>query len=163
MNITFKNKIKKNDIADIRRITEETGFFNAEEINIAEELAEASYKDGEEKSGYSFILAVDTNENKTIGYSCHGRIPCTESSYDLYWIVTDSKKRGKGIGSLVLKEAEKNIRNNGGTSIYIETSSKELYLPTRSFYTKNNYFLAAEFKDFYAPNDNKLIYVKYLS
>ncbi len=163
MEITFRNNITASDIADVRRITKETGFFNEEEINIAEELAESSYRDGEEKSGYSFILAVDINENKTIGYSCHGRIPCTESSYDLYWIVTDSKNRGKGIGSLVLKEAENNIRSNGGTSIYIETSSKELYLPTRSFYLKNNYYLAAEFKDFYAPNDNKLIYVKYLT
>jgi len=162
MKIRFRNNITASDIADVRRITQETGFFNQEEIEIAEELAAASYKDGEEKSGYSFIFAVDINSSKTVGYSCYGRIPCTESSYDLYWIVTDSKVRSKGIGSLVLKEAERNIKNSGGTSIYIETSSKDLYIPTQSFYIKNNYTLAAEFKDFYAQNDNKLIYVKYL-
>ena len=50
----------------------------------------------------------------------------------------------------------------GGLDVYIETSSRALYQPTQSFYAKAGYRLAAEFPDFYAAGDGKLVFVKRL-
>ncbi len=47
--------------------------------------------------------------------------------------------------------------------VYIETSGKEQYLPTRKFFIILAIaFLEAELKDFYAPDDSKLIFLKEL-
>ena len=41
-----------------------------------------------------------------------------------------------------------------GKIIWIETSSRAIYLPTRKFYEKKGYAVQAELTDFYAPGDN---------
>ena len=66
----------------------------------------------------------------------------------------------RGIGNYLLQETEKAIFMSGGKGIYVETSSKDQYAPTRAFYEKNQYLLKARFENFYAPCDDKLVYVK---
>jgi hypothetical protein len=50
----------------------------------------------------------------------------------------------------------------GGRRIYIETSSRAQYEPTRGFYLKCGYRQETILEDFYAPGDGKVIYVKAL-
>ena len=59
-----------------------------------------------------------------------------------------------------MAETEKMIKNLHGKSIYIETSSKEKYLPTQKFYEKCNCELIARITDFYDEGDDKLLYKK---
>ena len=68
----------------------------------------------------------------------------------------------RGIGRSLLEETESVIGKMGGKGIYVETSSQELYAPTRSFYLKNNYVEKARFEDFYDRGDAKIVYVKTL-
>ncbi len=145
------------DSAAIRDVVSSTGFFNAEEIDVAVELVEERLKLGE-ASGYFFIFAdVD---GKTVGYSCYGPIPGTVSSFDLYWIAVHADYRGTGLGSRLLEASEAAIHDMGGQRIYVETSSKAQYEPTRGFYLSRHYQLEATLADFYAPGDSKLIFVK---
>ena len=109
-------------------------------------------------SGYHFIFA-DMQE-RTIAYSCFGPIPATKYSYDLYWIAVHANLRGQGLGKSLLSKSEQIIKDMGGQRIYIETSGRELYLPTRQFYLGCHYQEAAILTDFYAPGDAKYIYVK---
>lgn len=69
----------------------------------------------------------------------------------------------KKLGSKLLAETENRIASLGGKRIYVETSSREQYVSTRTFYLKNNYIEDAVIKDFYDENDSKVIYVKVLS
>ena len=69
---------------------------------------------------------------------------------------------GRGIGKLLIKETETDIRELGGQGIYVETSSRELYTPTRVFYEKNGYSQKATFENFYDNGDHKVVYVKYI-
>jgi len=158
-NITFRTEVFKADIEAVREIVSSTGFFHDYEVPVAVELVEERLQKGVE-SGYHFVFAeVD---GKTAAYSCYGEIPCTNGSYDLYWIVTHNDYRRMGIGKKLLAETEKNIKELGGRGIYVETASKEKYMPTRMFYVQCSYIKEAELKDFYEIGDNKVIYVKYL-
>jgi len=56
--------------------------------------------------------------------------------------------------------AEQKIRDAGGRLYIVETSGRESYLPTRKFYEKIGYTIAACVKDFYAVGDDKIIYTK---
>ena len=61
---------------------------------------------------------------------------------------------------MILDEAEKCIRQAGGKRVYIETSNREQYQPTRFFYSRCGYEREATLADFYGPGDDKVIYVK---
>lgn len=158
--LIFRTEVQKDDIDRVTEIVRSTGFFREDEIMVARELVEEAYHKGVE-SGYEFIFA-ETN-GTVVGYSCYGLIPCTLKSYDLYWIATHNDFRGKGIGRLVLEETEKRIKELGGITVYVETSSKEQYQSTRSFYEHNNYILKARFEDFYDSGDDKFVYIKVVS
>jgi len=48
----------------------------------------------------------------------------------------------------------------GGCRVYIETSTRGQYQPTRGFYDQAGYRLEAVLEDFYGPGDGKAVYVK---
>ena len=156
-NVKMRVSVDVGDSSAIREIVSSTLFFNAEEIEVAVELVEERLKLGE-ASGYYFIFA--DIDGKTIAYSCYGPIPGTVSSFDLYWIAVHADYRGTGLGSLLLEASEAAIKEMGGQRIYVETSSRAQYEPTRGFYLSRHYQLEATLVDFYAPGDSKLIFVK---
>jgi GNAT superfamily N-acetyltransferase len=157
--ITYRQEIKKSDVASIAEIVKSSGFFSAEEIDIAIELAEEKLELGEDSS-YQFLFAEQSG--CFIGYTCWGFIPATIGSVDLYWIAIREDSRGQGLGKKILMETEEIIRTSGGKQVYVETSSREQYQPTRHFYEMRGYHQAAFLEDFYAPGDSKIIYLKNL-
>ncbi len=155
--ITLRDSVEKQDLENVRYITESTGFFYPEEVDTAVELVEDRLVKGP-RCGYYFLFAEE--EGRTIGYTSYGPIACTKTSFDLYWICVAGEHRGKGLGKQLLEASEKAIRSLGGTRVYIETSMRDLYEPTRAFYLNRGYSPAAVLDDFYAPGDAKVIYVK---
>lgn len=159
MNIKFRDVVRNDDAANVREIVRSTGFFNDAEIKVAVELVDERLAKGLE-SNYFFIFAEV--EERTVGYVCYGPIPATAASYDLYWIAVHEGRCGKGLGRLLLKKTEQAVKELKGSRIYIGTSSREQYVPTRAFYENNAYKLEAVLEEFYAPADSKCIYVKAL-
>jgi ribosomal protein S18 acetylase RimI-like enzyme len=96
------------------------------------------------------------------GYVCYGPIPCTVSSFDLYWIAVEPHLQGRGLGKILLCEAERLIREMGGDRVYVETSSRTQYESTRLFYERCGYMSTSVLDDFYAPGDSKVTYMKVL-
>ena len=154
----FRKKLKKSDLAFVKEILESTGFFYDHEIDVALELAEENLSKGEEMSGYNFIMVE--KDNKPVAFACFGKTPCTADSFDLYWIAVHQNQKGNGIGKLLMKQIEEDIKTLGGKNIWIETSSRPLYDPTQKFYLKSGCELIAELPGFYGQNDNKLVFLK---
>jgi ribosomal protein S18 acetylase RimI-like enzyme len=160
--INIRNQVHPADPAAVRRITESSGLFSAAEVEVAVELVQARLFQGE-RSGYHFLFAdAESPIGETIGYSCFGPIPCTQVSFDLYWIAVHNSYRSLGLGKLLLAESESTIRRMGGRRIYVETSSRSQYEPTHIFYNRMGYLQQGLIPDFYAPGDGKIIYVKEL-
>jgi ribosomal protein S18 acetylase RimI-like enzyme len=171
----FRDFVRGDDPKAVRVITESTGFFYPEEVDTAVELVEERLAKGP-KSGYHFLFAeAEAGQESAemprrcegvrgntvvLGYSCFGPIACTKASFDLYWIVVARDSRGRGIGTRLLEESERAIDSMGGKRIYVETSSRTLYEPTRAFYRARGYMEAAVLEDFYGPGDSKVVYCK---
>jgi len=148
------------DEAIVRAIVSSSGFFSAEEVDIAVELVEEARAKGHEASGYWFVFA--DLDGRTVGYACFGPIPATEHSWDLYWIAVDDAVRGRGCGALLLRRAEEIVRSRGGRQIWVDTSSRDQYASTRAFYESCGYHRAAHLEDFYRPGDGKVIFCRRL-
>lgn len=157
--VQMREEVLPADIEAVRRIVESTGFFSKAEADVAAELVEERLNKGIQ-SGYYFLFAEQ--DGRVVGYSCFGPIACTLFSYDLYWIAVEDAFRGQGLGRGLLEASEKAIAKLGGRRIYVETSSREQYHPTRSFYLRCDYLEASVLEDFYAPGDSKVTYLKVL-
>ena len=143
----------------VREIVVSSGFFSEAEIEVAVELVQERLNKGVE-SGYYFLFAEQ--DQKVAGYSCFGPIPCTVESYDIYWIAVQQELRRSGLGVEILKNVEERIREMGGKRIYVETSSRQQYRPTRSFYSRCGYRREATLENFYSSGDHKVIYLRVL-
>jgi ribosomal protein S18 acetylase RimI-like enzyme len=155
--VVFRDTVRPADRESVRRIISDTGFFRQDELDIALELVDAALDKGEE-SGYSFLFAEQNGA--VVGYACYGPIACTIGSYDLYWIAVDPSYQRAGLGRKLVQEVERRIQSSGGRHIYIETSGRPQYTPTRRFYEGCGYHSAAILKDFYDRDDDKWIWKK---
>ncbi len=155
--ITLRFDVQEQDLATVREIVESTGFFYPPEVDIAVELVEERLRKGE-ASGYFFAFAE--LDGRTVGYSCYGPIACTASSFDIFWIAIHSDAQRHGMGKWLMSVTEDLIFGRGGERIYVETSGRDHYLPTRKFYDRCGYQQVAELPEFYGEQDSKVIYLK---
>ncbi len=150
---------RPDDLDAVRRLVEATAVFHDLEVDIAVELVEECLRRGE-ASGYHFIFA--DSSSGLAGYTCWGPIACTQGSFDIYWIAVDPRLQGQGLGKSLMQATESSIGMSGGRRIYLETSGRPEYLPTRRFYDRCGYKTVATLPDFYAAGDDKVILVKVL-
>jgi D-alanine-D-alanine ligase len=145
------------DVGPVLKFLEETNFFRPGEIVIAEEVITDAIKYGPSGPYQSYVFE---DNGKVIGWVCWGATPCTVGSFDIYWLGVAPACQGRGLGRRLMDFAEEQIRTAGGRLYVVETSGREIYLPTRAFYERIGYTIAAVVKDFYAPGDDKIIYTK---
>lgn len=157
--VVLRDTVIPEDGPRVRRLVDITGFFHDDEVNVAEELVVERLQKGD-ASGYHFVMA--DHYGRLAGYVCFGPIPCTQSSYDLYWIAVHPDFQDRGLGRRLLVEAEQRIKARGGSRIYVDTSQRAQYASTRAFYEGCGYTLETVLKDFYALGDGKAIYCKSL-
>jgi D-alanine-D-alanine ligase len=166
---TLREMPRADDAEAVRDIVASTGFFHDFEVEVAVELVQERLARGA-ASGYFFLFAEDES-GRVAGYACFGPIACTAGGFDLYWIAVHRDWQARGLGRQLVSEVERRIAAGvpsasrpgelvRGTLIYAETSSQPRYAPTRRFYATCGYQQEATFRDFYAPGDDKVVFVK---
>jgi ribosomal protein S18 acetylase RimI-like enzyme len=136
----------------LRRIEQ----FKPDEVEVAEELIDASLSDPE-GSGYQCLVA---EESGIVGYICFGPTPMTQATHDLYWIAVDPGMQGRGLGRALYGAFADILRAQGGGQVRIETSSQEAYAATGGFYERLGFSIDGRLRDFYSPGDDLLIFYR---
>jgi GNAT superfamily N-acetyltransferase len=158
--LDVRRTLEPTDRAPLEALIRATGFFNPEEIAVALELVDDRLAEGE-ASHYRFL--VGELDGRVAGYACWGPIPGTLAAADLYWIVVHPDFQGQGAGAALLRAAEEWIAAEARARIYVETSTRPQYQPTRAFYLACGYRLVSELVDFYGPGDGKATFLKVLA
>ena len=165
-------------IAEILRSTEN---FREEEVDVALELFDESFA-GED---YEFLGAFHRESGtgnrelmdpevfpipdspfpipELLGFACFGRSMDTDRTFDLYWIAVDRAAQGTGCGTVLLSEVERRLEALHARMLVVETSSRSDYTATRGFYVRRGYVEAARVREFYAPEDDRIILTKRLA
>ena len=161
-------KIRPAELRDRDRIHEilvATARFNESEVRSAMDLVDLAYEHPERGEYIVHVLEEPESGPKKLvqGYVLYGPTPLTEGVFDLYWIAVDPKQQGQGIGQLLLRFVENEVRRQRGRMLLIETSSKESYAPTLRFYERSGYEEISRIKDFYRIETDKIVYCKKLT
>jgi ribosomal protein S18 acetylase RimI-like enzyme len=169
----------------VAEILQSTENFRDEEVDVALELFDASFVGDD----YAFVgafqretgdgrreTATANSEQRSapspasrlpspvlVGFACFGPTMATDRTYDLYWIAVDRAAQGTGCGSVLLSEVERRLEALHARMLVIETSSRSDYAATRTFYLRRGYVEAARVREFYAPQDDRIILTKRLA
>ena len=138
--------------------------FTEEEIRWAMELVDKAIDDPENGDYVVQVLdEPDSGPNRMVqGYVCYGPVPRAEGVFDLYWIAVDPRQQGQGLGQLLLKFVENEVRRQNGRMLLIETRSRPCFAPTLRFYQRSGYDEISRIKDFYRIEDDKIVMCKKL-
>ena len=157
----------------ISEILHANGLFREEEIDVALELFDSALATGGQdatatktntppaSSDYTFLGAF-TPEDELAGFACYGPTPATDRTYDLYWIAVDSGRQRTGSGTILLNEVERRLKGLNARLVVVETSSRSDYAAARGFYLRHGYVEAARAREFYAPADDRITFIKRL-
>lgn len=144
------------DLATLVRITADTGYFRPDEVAVAEEVLTAAASG--KTADYQVYVAVSPGQ--LLGYVCFGPTPLTNATWDMYWLAVDPAHQRRGIGRQLMLLAEEQISRVKGRLIVLETSSQDLYEPTRRFHRSLGYQEQCRIPDFYDVGDDQVIFTK---
>jgi GNAT superfamily N-acetyltransferase len=145
------------DRGRIEEITRAVGLFRPDEIPVALEVFDEAVRAGPRAEPYS-ALGADV-DGRVVGWVCWGPTPCTLGTYDLYWMAVDPALQGAGIGTALVLEMERRLVGLARL-IIVETAGRSDYAATRRFYVGRGYQPTATIRDFYAPGDDQVVFVK---
>ena len=137
----------------VERLLHETRFFRPDEIDVALEVIDAFLAAPDRD--YSARAAL-TGAGDVAGYVVYGPTPCTNGTFDVYWIAVAPALQRAGIGSRLLDEVEGELHGHA-RMILVETSGQPMYASTRAFYLRRGYSEVARIPDFYADGDDRVI------
>lgn len=145
------------DRASLEAVVRSDDTFREEEVKVAVELIDDALT--KKDSDYWFVVAAQGDES-VVGYICYGPTPMTDSSFDLYWIVTHRDARGQGVAGQLIGAMERDVAARGATGVRIETSQLESYGSARRVYDRHEYKEVARIPDFYRKGDALVIFYK---
>lgn len=156
------------DAGRILDITRATGVFREEELAIADEVFHDAVAPNGPSGGLGagselqlrpyYALGAEV-DGELVGWICWGKTPCTEGTWDLYWLAVDPAAYRGGIASALVTEMERRLAGIARL-ISVDTSGRPDYGPTRAFYLARGYRDVARVPDFYAPGDDQVIFTK---
>ncbi len=150
------------DRSAIERITRACGLFREDEIPVALEVFDGALAGMGSTEPASYEALIAEVDGGTAGWICWGPTPCALGTWDLYWMAVDPALQGGGIGTALLREMERRLAGLARL-IVVETAGRDDYQATRAFYEARGYRAVATIPDFYAPGDDQVAYVKYLT
>jgi ribosomal protein S18 acetylase RimI-like enzyme len=133
------------------------GTFTADEIAVAMELVDASLAGSRD---YRVLVCDDADT--LVGYVCYGPTPMTDGTFDLYWIASCARQRGRGVGTLLVRTMEAELLAEGARLVRIETSQMDGYDAARSFYARLGYHEVGRIRDFYRRGDDLVTLARHL-
>ena len=148
------------DSRAILHLATRTGVFKPHEIQALDEVL-TDYHATNQRQGHRSVTFHEGHE--ILGFAYYAPAAMTDRTWYLYWIAVTKHTQARGIGSKLLKHAEREIAAANGRILLIETSSLPHYDLTRKFYLKHDYQQAAVIADFYADGDDLVVFSKRLN
>ncbi|MEM9292959.1 MAG: GNAT family N-acetyltransferase [Acidobacteriota bacterium] len=150
------------DMTRVQELAVAAQMFTESEVGFLLQQYEAGER-GEIQDGH-WIVAE--RSGSAVGAAYYAPEPYADRMWNLYFVVVDPQQQGQGLGKVLLDYVEGTLRRRGESEarvLVIETSSTEQYAGTRAFYERLGYTREATIRQFYGPDDHKVVFWKSLT
>lgn len=151
------------DVERIKQISVDAGLFSTDEAAFFDEMTQGAF-DGT-LDGHHWLVAEDA-DGHVISGAQYAPEPYADRMWNLYFIAVDPAHQGSGVGSAVMAHVVAELTTLGdghARTLVVETSSTDQYARTRVFYAGIGYTEEARIREFYGPDDHKIVFWKKLA
>lgn len=146
----------------IKQLAVAAELFGPDEVDFFDPML-AGVFDGS-LEGHRWLVS-ETAEGTLVGAAYVAPEPYADRMWNLYFIAVDPAAQGHGVGRRILETIESDLRALGegeARTLIVETSSTDGYASTRAFYSKRGFDEEATIRQFYGPDDHKVVFWKSL-
>ena len=151
------------DLDPIKRIAVDVEMFTVDEVDFFDEMLRGSLD--RSLPGHRWLVA-ESADGVVVGAAQFAPEPFADRMWNLYFIAVDQDHQGAGIGHELMACVERDLTGRGPTearTLIVETSSTDGYRNARRFYAGLGYDEDARVRDFYGPDDHKVVFWKALN
>ena len=149
------------DVDAMQNLAVAAEMFSADEVGFIGAQFEATERN-EVPGGTWLVIDAPDGVAGAAFYACE---PFADRMWNLYFLVVAPERAGQGLGGQLVRFVEDRLRNLGeaeARTLVVETSSTPAYERTRAFYERLGYTKEAVIRQFYGPEDHKVVYWKSL-
>lgn len=148
---------RSEDMPRVEAIAVAAGMFTADEVGFL----------GEQFAGRDASAAwcVAERHGRVVAAAYCAPEPFADRMWNLYFIAVDPSFQGQGLGRALMTVVEDTLREKGPSTartLVVETSSTDRYAGARAFYRHLGYAEEARIRQFYGPEDDKIVFWKSL-
>ena len=147
------------DTTALIALADATGLFPPSALELLRQMLTDAL--GGNSDTEHFWITDDDNGAMGVAYCEPERM--TDRTWNLQLIAIHPDHQGQGRGAKLLRYVEQALTARGGRMLLIETSGLPDFERTRTFYAKCGYQEEARIRDFYAVNDDKVVFRKVLN
>lgn len=162
MSTTTIRPAAPDDVGAVKRIAVEAGLFGEDDVAFFDEMLAGSF-DGSMTDHHWLVVEAG---GTIVAAAYYAPEPFADRMWNLYFIAVDPAHHGHGVGGDLLAHVERSLRDRGdGTArvLIVETSSTDQYARTRDFYRAHGFDEEARIRQFYGPDDDKIVFWKSLT
>jgi ribosomal protein S18 acetylase RimI-like enzyme len=150
------------DVAQIRDLAVDNAIFAPEDLGGLDETL-TGYLGGS-LAGHEWIVA-EASAGVIAGAAYYAPEPFADRVWNLYFLAVHPARHRTGIGHALVAHVERSLCGAGDTVarvLIVETSSTDPYQQARRFYAREGFDQEAVIREFYGPDDNKIVFWKRL-
>lgn len=142
-------------MAGIKDVLEQTDLFPVEMLD---DLL-GPYFAGEGEAGW---LTAHAN-GAPVGFAYYVPETVTQGAWNVLALAVRPDHQRAGVGSRLMSHVERLLRDSGQRLLLVETSGLPEFASARSFYRREGYEEVARVPEYYAADDDKIIFAKRLT
>ncbi len=150
------------ELEPIKTIAVDAEMFTIDEVPFLDEMIGGAFDGSLE--GHEWIVATDKT-GAVVAAANYAPEPYSDRMWNLYFLAVSPSFQGEGLGGQLVSHVEQTLAALGddvARVLVVETSSTDQYARTRDFYANQGYDKEATIRQFYGPEDNKVIFWKSL-
>lgn len=144
------------DLVPLLDILRESGQFDSQGLEHVRQTLKAHLVEKSDELWFS------AENEKLAGVAYCAPEVMADGVWNLLMLWTRADCRGTGIGGALVRRIEEELSRRQTRLLLVETSGVADFEEARAFYTRQGFTLEARIRDYYAPGEDKLIYVKKL-
>ena len=149
------------DIDSIKQIAVDTHMFGPDDVGFFDEMING-FLDGTLNDNHWLVVE---HRSRVVAAAYYAPEPFADRMWNLYFISVAPDHQGHGTGGRLLDHVEQQVRASDediARVLVVETSSTDQYARTRDFYRQHDYDEEARIRQFYGPDDDKVVFWKSL-